>query len=113
MSKTLTGVVLQKTGGFKDSEAWNAGTSPYYVLDIGTHEIASRSAKEGVILRVSESVSIEVLEANVGKKVTVVGEYVEAKPYTPQALWEQYPIDPFTRKPLPRGSGFLVLSLVA
>lgn len=108
---SLSGTVLQKPWS-KSFESWNAGGSEYYVLDVGDAPVKQRSAKEGVILRPSDAISMDDLKALVGKNVEVSGVYVEAKPYKPSQPTEQYPVD-IDGKPVPRGSGFQVLSVKA
>jgi hypothetical protein len=108
---TLTGRIIKKPWS-KTAESWNAGSSEYYVLDVGDAEIKSRSAEEGVILRSSERVSMEKFAEYVGKSVKVTGVYVPAMPYQPENPMESFPMD-MNGQPLPRGSGFQVYSLTA
>ena len=105
----LSGTVLQKPWS-KSVESWNAGGSEYYVLDVGGAEIEHRSATEGVTLKVTDTVSAEVLASMVGKRVEVSGSYVQARPYTPSEPTEQYPTG-IDGAPLPRGAGFAVASI--
>lgn len=108
---TLTGRIIVKPWS-KNVESWNAGSSEYYVLDVGSVEIEKRSAAEGVILRSSDQVSLEKIAEYVGKSVKITGQYVPAMPYQPKNLMESFPID-MNGQPLPRGSGFQVYSLTA
>lgn len=108
---TLQGTVIQKPWS-KSMESWNAGGSEYYVLDVGTAEIAHRSAKEGVTLKATDAVSMDALSRMIGKRVEVSGSYVQAKPYTPKGPVEQYPTG-MNGEPIPRGAGFSVISIKA
>jgi hypothetical protein len=106
---TLTGTVIKKPWA-KTAESWMAGGSEYYVLDVGDGEVEERSAREGVILRPSDNVPFDSFEQYVDRKVKVTGEYVEAKPYTPQSPLESYPTD-MNGNPLPTGAGFKVCEI--
>lgn len=107
----LQGTVLKKPWS-KSAESWNAGGSEYYVLDVGDAQVTHRSAREGVTLKVTDAVSAETLESMVGKRVEVSGDYVEAKPYTPEHPAEQYPTG-MNGEPMARGAGFAVASITA
>ena len=111
---TLTGTII-----FKDlerrmptPEAWMAGSSQYYVLDVGEAQIEQPTAEEGVILRTSDQISQEIFQQYIGKRVIIEGEYVAPKPFIPQSPMVAYPMGP-DRKPLPTGGGFKVYRLEA
>lgn len=107
----LRGTVIRKPWA-KTYESWNAGGSEYYVLDVGDTDIRQRSAKEGVILRPSEEVPFPEFEKYRDQRVRVKGRFVEARSYEPApGSPEQYPVDPTTGRPEPRGSGFQVYEL--
>lgn len=106
-SIVLEGTVIQKLWT-KTYESWNAGGSEYYVLDVGGSPVEYRTAKEGVILRPTEKVPFDVLGTYKGRRVRVVGQYVQAKPYTPSDSREQYPSALEPGGTLSRGSGFEV-----
>lgn len=105
----LSGKIIKKPWS-KSGESWRAGGSEYYVLDVGGAEVEDRTAEEGVILRASDSVSMEEIAAAVDSEVEVNGVYVPDTPYEPQDPGEQYPMG-MDGKPVPRGGGFRVLTL--
>ncbi len=106
---TLTGTVIRKPWA-KTAESWAAGGSEYYVLDVGDAEVEERSAREGVILRPSDSVAFDSFEEYIDQRVEVIGEYVEAQPYIPESSLESYPTG-MNGQPLPRGEGFKVCEI--
>jgi hypothetical protein len=135
-SVTLAGIVTKKATGPKEYESYNAefhlGDAPggyYYVLDVrgsvsasgAAGDMASHistvapdrwTAREGVILRPSNSVRFSNFARFAGKRVEVQGVYVDGERWRPPADYEgQYIMpsrDPRTGKqvwPI-RGSGF-------
>ncbi|MBW4491832.1 MAG: hypothetical protein KME26_01715 [Oscillatoria princeps RMCB-10] len=111
---TLTGTILFKDleGRMPTPEAWMAGESKYYVLDVGDAQIEQPTAEEGVILRTSDQISTEIFQQYIGKRVIIEGEYVAPKPFIPQSPMVAYPMGP-DRQPLPTGGGFKVYRLEA
>ena len=109
----LTGIIISKPWS-KSYESWNAGGGTYYVLDIGDVELDEehRSAEEGVILRESETIDRDSFAEYEGQNVQVQGYFVESQTYSPQSPMEQYPTD-MDGNPLPRGSGFQVMSIAS
>lgn len=115
---TLEGVVIEKPWT-KTVESWNAGGSEYYVLDVGTAPLpdGKRSAKEGVILRPSTSVAFDEFKDFAGKRVAVVGKFIDPQVVEESSnSMEQHPatpVNPVTGKtePLRRGGGFLVVDI--
>lgn len=106
----LEGTVIRKSWT-KSGESWNAGGSRYYVLDVGVAVISHRSAREGVILRQSDSVPFDVFERFKGHRVAVEGRFVEGKPWMPRGEGvEQHPVTS-ELIPLIRGSGFEVFEI--
>ena len=113
----LEGTLIRK-GWSKTGESWNAGGSHYYVLDVGSAVISHRNAKEGVILRPSDSVPFDDFERFKDHRVAVVGRFVEGKPWTPGGVEvEQHPMPVTTPVageiiPVRRGSGFQVFEII-
>lgn len=100
--QTLTGVVIRKDWT-KSTESWNAGGSEYYVLDVEGAALppGGQSAKEGIILRPSDSVPFERFANFVGRRVTCRGDFVAGEPYIPpKDSVDQMPasLDPITGK---------------
>lgn len=113
----LEGTVIRKPWT-KTGESWNAGGSHYFVLDVGGAVIPHRSAREGVILRPSDSVPFNAFERFRDHRVAVDGRFVEGKPWTPREAdrYMQHPVlqtHPVTGEviPLRRGSGFQVFKI--
>ena len=107
----LRGKVLRKEAR-KSYEAWNAGGSEYFVLDVGNAPVKERSAAEGVILRPSQNISFDVFANYVDKRVQVSGTFVAGKPYVPMDEGEAYPLGKDGKPPI-RGSGFVVSGIEA
>lgn len=82
--QTLAGVVIRKDWS-KSLESWNAGGSEYYVLKVEGSELPSgtQTAKEGVILRPSETVPFDHFTNFVGRRVTCRGQFVAGERYIP------------------------------
>lgn len=82
--QTLTGVIIRKDWS-KSMESWNAGGSEYYVLKIEGSALPSdtQTAKEGVILRPSDTVPFEHFTNFVGRRVTCRGQFVAGERYIP------------------------------
>ncbi len=82
--QTLTGVIIRKDWS-KSTESWNAGGSEYYVLkvDIAALPPGMQTAKEGVILRPSDRVSLEQFANFVGRRVNCRGQFVSGERYVP------------------------------
>ena len=76
---SLSGIIISKKGVKGTPEAWMAGASDFFVLDVAGAPVKDRTAKEGVILLASRQVSAEVLTKHVGQRVEVRGVYVTAK----------------------------------
>lgn len=98
---TMIGKVEKKPWS-KSLESWRAGGAEYFVIHTDDGESA--------ILRPSDQVSVQDLEAAAGKKVRVSGTEVPLKPYRPPHPAAQYPTGP-DGKPLPTGGGIRVTSL--
>jgi hypothetical protein len=113
-NETITGVVVEKHGVGKSSEAWDAPSDPYYVLE---------EEGGGITLRPSSSVSTEELSRLKGERVSLMGYHTEGEPYKPEE-GEQYPWEPHLIKttngvadishtpPTNRGVGFVVTRIL-
>ena len=109
-AKELVGTVIKKPWT-KSAESWNAGGSDYFVLDVGDAPVEKRTAAEGVLLIPAGDIRFEGLEAWVGKRVMVRGDYVEGRPpKIPER--SQFPTGP-DGEPAPQGAGFEVLMIDA
>jgi hypothetical protein len=111
-SAIVCGSVSHRPWG-KTIESWDAGGSDYYAMTMDRSYAATHPSYGGsLILRPSEKdgVTPDELSRWEGRHVCVRGTLQEARPYTPQFAWEQFPIDN-DGKPLPRGSGIVVTRL--
>lgn len=93
-SETLTGVVIRKNWT-KSAESWNAGGSEYFVLKVENSLLppGRPTAKEGVILRPSNTVPFEHFTNFVGRLVTCRGVFVAGEPrMPPEDSTEQMPL---------------------
>jgi hypothetical protein len=100
---TLVGTLVKKPWS-KTLESWHAGGTEYFVVET--------EGGDSIIVRPSERVTTEALQAMVGKKVRVRGERVPYRPYQPASPMEQYPMGP-DGKPAQRGGGIRVESIEA
>jgi hypothetical protein len=83
--ESLTGTIIRKAVN-RDDEGWNAtgwdGTcrdmaiTSYLVLDTGTDQPRQRSATEGVLLVGESGGTHGLLDANVGRRVRIYGDYI-------------------------------------
>ena len=108
----MTGVVIEKIGS-RSVESYIAGTSPYYVLDMGDVEPRDRSAAEGVILRPTTQAGELALRRTIGQRVRVEGYTVRSRrdAPAPDRTWEgEVPVDA-SGAPLARGGGVVVTKL--
>jgi hypothetical protein len=100
---TLVGTLVKKPWS-KTLESWHAGGTEYFVVET--------EGGDTTIVRPSERVTTEALQAMVGKKVRVRGETVPYRPYQPASPMEQVPMGP-DGKPAQRGGGIRVESIEA
>ena len=100
---TLVGTLIKKPWS-KTLESWHAGGTEYFVVET--------EGGDATIVRPSERVTAEALQAMVGKKVRVRGESVPYRTYQPASPMEQYPMGP-DGKPAQRGGGIRVESIEA
>ena len=102
-SVTMIGKVIKRPWS-KTLESWRARGSDYFVIQTDDGE--------STILRPSDQVTVEALEAANGKKMRVTGTKVPLKPYRPSNHMEQYPMGS-DGQPEPTGGGIRVMSLEA
>jgi hypothetical protein len=100
---------IEKRPWSKTGESWNAGGSDYYVLVVSKGEVLKRSARGGVILRVSDKVTEEQLDAAIDAKVRIKGLFLPDTEYTPHDM-EPHPIS-MDGGPIMRAGGFQALTL--
>ena len=123
-SELHQGIVIEKFANVKTVEAWHAPSDPYYVLELMD---AASLSEEGalpdddgpisLLLRPSETVPTEELQALQGNYVIVKGAYTEGEEYTPSDPAESFPIEhvPGTKgesHPIKRGAGFVVTTVI-
>lgn len=99
----VVGTLVKKPWS-KTLESWNAGGMEYFVVET--------EGGETTIVRPSEQVTVDALQAMVGRKVRVRGEPVPYRPYQPANPMEQYPTGP-DGKPTQRGGGIRAESIEA